>query len=415
MDKSFWIKCFIVFFTLTVTVGGRIEAQAHNADYYYERSNRKIHQGNLGGAIEDINTAIKLKPNDSRNYNARGLVYEKSGNYESAMADFKQAFMLNPHSAETLHNIRNLSNKIKNSEKHSSGINYAFDAVTQSENSGGIPVENQTPAYTAELSASNQAEISQTNQDASLQTSQEASLQTNQEASLPNQNNFYNTSPPHVDIIDDVQDASLPNQNNFYNTSPPHVSIIDDVQVPTHNAPIYSTPTYNAPTYSTPRYSTPMYNAPAGFPENAASSTDDSPGQVKAYPVNYYAAYGTGEAVAKSDSRAYTPVKTVGYTTAKYKRSPEPPIKKIFIDPAAEKYNILGVELNEKGHFDEAIEQFNAAINIYPNYAVAYNNRGAAFACKGDPKRALEDFNQALRINPYYHDAQFNRERVMND
>jgi tetratricopeptide (TPR) repeat protein len=359
MNKSFWIKYFLVFFTLTAPARSGVEAQVHSADYYYERANWKVYQGNLGEAIEDLNTVIKLNPNNSRNYNSRGIVYEKIGDYKAAMADFEQALLLNPYSAEAQHNIRNLSNKIKNSEKYSSGINYAFDAVTQFENSDEIPVKNQTPMYTVERSSSNQVEISRAHQ----------------EAALPK------------------QEASLPNQTNFNNTHPSHVSIIDNVQ-------------------------TPAYSTPAKVPENAAvrtaSSTNNYLSRTNAYPPVWYAAHGTDYIDVKSDSIAYTPIKPVGYTAAKHKKSPEPPIKKIFIDPAAEKYNMLGVEFNAKGHFDEAIEQFNEAINVYPNYAAAYNNRGAAFAGKGDPERALEDFNQALRINPYYRDAQFNRERVMN-
>jgi tetratricopeptide (TPR) repeat protein len=289
MNKSFWVKCFFVFFTLTASTEFRVEAQIHNADYYYERSHWKMYQRNYAGAIEDLNTAIKLRPNDSQNYNARGLVYEKCGNYEAAMADFEYALRLNPYSAETQHNIGNLNNKLNGAGRYSSNINYT---------------------------------------------------------------NEYSRSPS---------------------------GNITNVQVPVR-------------TVSQPLVNTPV-NGEAWRQDYR--QTNAAAVQAPVYSVS-------------TRPQENTPVN--------YKNVPvfKSPVKKIFIDPIAEKYNILGAELNENGRFDEAIEQFNAAIKIYPNYAIAYNNRGVAFAGKGDLKRAAEDFNQALRINPYYHDAQFNRERVNN-
>ncbi|MDR2344243.1 MAG: tetratricopeptide repeat protein [Spirochaetaceae bacterium] len=88
------------------------------------------------------------------------------------------------------------------------------------------------------------------------------------------------------------------------------------------------------------------------------------------------------------------------------------PLRKTLIDGSAENRNNYGVTLNSSGRFDEAILKFTEAIDIYPEYAIAYNNRGVAYAAIGDFVRAAEDFTKALRINPYYYDAQVNYLRI---
>ena len=88
------------------------------------------------------------------------------------------------------------------------------------------------------------------------------------------------------------------------------------------------------------------------------------------------------------------------------------PARRPFIDAAAENNNYYGVVLNSYGRFEEAITKFTGAIDVYPEYAIAYNNRGVAYASIGDFVQATEDFIKALRINPYYYDAQVNYQRI---
>ena len=59
-----------------------------------------------------------------------------------------------------------------------------------------------------------------------------------------------------------------------------------------------------------------------------------------------------------------------------------------------------GSAYGEKGHYDRAIEDFNKAISINPNYAGAYNNRGNAYYKKGQYDRAIEDYNKAIALDP---------------
>ena len=49
---------------------------------------------------------------------------------------------------------------------------------------------------------------------------------------------------------------------------------------------------------------------------------------------------------------------------------------------------------------NQALEYLNEAINLDPNYALAYNSRGLVYVDLGKYQRAIEDYNQAIRLNP---------------
>ena len=57
--------------------------------------------------------------------------------------------------------------------------------------------------------------------------------------------------------------------------------------------------------------------------------------------------------------------------------------------------NNRGVGYLNKGEFDKAIEDFNKAIAINPNYAKAYYNRGVIYYKKWLDEKAISDFRKA--------------------
>jgi len=67
----------------------------------------------------------------------------------------------------------------------------------------------------------------------------------------------------------------------------------------------------------------------------------------------------------------------------------------------------------KKEEYDEAIDEYNKAIEIDPELMDGYNNRGLAYHNKGQYDKALSDLNKALEINPDYADAKKNREHVL--
>lgn len=71
------------------------------------------------------------------------------------------------------------------------------------------------------------------------------------------------------------------------------------------------------------------------------------------------------------------------------------------LDPdSAVALNNRGTAYARKGEFDRAIADFNEAIRLDADSATAYNNRGTAYAKKGQYDYAIEDFDQAIRLNP---------------
>ncbi|MCX5849423.1 MAG: tetratricopeptide repeat protein [Deltaproteobacteria bacterium] len=74
-----------------------------------------------------------------------------------------------------------------------------------------------------------------------------------------------------------------------------------------------------------------------------------------------------------------------------------------------EPYNNRGAAYAQLGQYQQAIEDYNHAIRIRPDYIPPYNNRGAAYARLGQHQRAIEDYNHAIRLKPEGADAYHNR------
>ena len=68
----------------------------------------------------------------------------------------------------------------------------------------------------------------------------------------------------------------------------------------------------------------------------------------------------------------------------------------------------LGVALLQTGHTSEAVSQFEQTLKINPSYAPAYCDLGVALLQIGRASESLEQFEQALKINPDYADAHYN-------
>ena len=63
-------------------------------------------------------------------------------------------------------------------------------------------------------------------------------------------------------------------------------------------------------------------------------------------------------------------------------------------------FNKSGDEYRRKGDYDRAIQEYDEAIRLDPNYAAAFNNRGIAYRAKRDYGRAIADYDRAIRLNP---------------
>ena len=83
--------------------------------------------------------------------------------------------------------------------------------------------------------------------------------------------------------------------------------------------------------------------------------------------------------------------------------------KAIELSPRATFYMNRGVAKSGLGDKQAAIQDYNQAIKINPNDALAYRNRGLDHYKLGDKQAAIQDFNQALKINPNFADAYLTR------
>ena len=68
----------------------------------------------------------------------------------------------------------------------------------------------------------------------------------------------------------------------------------------------------------------------------------------------------------------------------------------------------MGFTLQEQGKLEEAIEAYNKALAIKPDYAQAYYNLGNALHEQGKLEEAIEAYNKALAIKPDYAQAYYN-------
>ena len=75
----------------------------------------------------------------------------------------------------------------------------------------------------------------------------------------------------------------------------------------------------------------------------------------------------------------------------------------------AETYNTLGNQLQANKRFEEALQHYDRAIELNPNYAEAYNNCGAVLQNLHRIPEALHHFDQAIAIKHDYADAHNNR------
>ncbi len=58
------------------------------------------------------------------------------------------------------------------------------------------------------------------------------------------------------------------------------------------------------------------------------------------------------------------------------------------------------LNLNKQGHYNEAIEQANKAIEIDPGLAEAYNSRAWAYGQRGQWDLTIADSTRAIKLTP---------------
>lgn len=66
----------------------------------------------------------------------------------------------------------------------------------------------------------------------------------------------------------------------------------------------------------------------------------------------------------------------------------------------AQLHNALGYAYAQKENYDQAVQEYRAAVSLQPGYVTAWNNLGDSLESKKDYKGALEAFEEALAYAP---------------
>lgn len=74
-----------------------------------------------------------------------------------------------------------------------------------------------------------------------------------------------------------------------------------------------------------------------------------------------------------------------------------------------------GIAGCEAGKFDQALNDFNAALKMKPNDATLYDYRGMAYRCKNMDDKAMQDFNKAMVLDPKFARPYRNRAMIYYD
>jgi lipoprotein NlpI len=74
----------------------------------------------------------------------------------------------------------------------------------------------------------------------------------------------------------------------------------------------------------------------------------------------------------------------------------------------AQKHFKKGFEYHNQGLVEKAIEEYQKAIQLNPNYIEVYMNLGAIYVDKKDYEQALQQFKKVVELNYYYGKAHYN-------
>ncbi len=68
----------------------------------------------------------------------------------------------------------------------------------------------------------------------------------------------------------------------------------------------------------------------------------------------------------------------------------------------AKSYRAQGLQAQERGDLSLALKFYQKAVELDPNYAVAYNDLGIVYETGGDTSRAEESYLQSIKLQPDY-------------
>jgi tetratricopeptide (TPR) repeat protein len=86
----------------------------------------------------------------------------------------------------------------------------------------------------------------------------------------------------------------------------------------------------------------------------------------------------------------------------------------VFGQNSAKDWNDQGGALNSQGKYDEAIQAYDKAIQLDPNYAKAWSNKGMALVNMGKLDEAIQAFDKAIWIDPSLSEAWYHKVNTLD-
>src|SRR3990170_3886782 len=74
----------------------------------------------------------------------------------------------------------------------------------------------------------------------------------------------------------------------------------------------------------------------------------------------------------------------------------------VSISDTVEAYLLHGNEHIAQGNYDQAIAEFNKALELDPNSVKAYDGRGIAYYYQGNFDQAITDYSKVIELDPKY-------------
>ncbi len=93
------ITLFFIFFSSSVL------SQNTNLAKFKSEALQLMNSGRYGEAIDVLNKLVSANPNSGEGFNLRGTCYEKRGNYEYAVYDYRTAKKIKPNDDEIASNL----------------------------------------------------------------------------------------------------------------------------------------------------------------------------------------------------------------------------------------------------------------------------------------------------------------------
>ena len=74
-----------------------------------------------------------------------------------------------------------------------------------------------------------------------------------------------------------------------------------------------------------------------------------------------------------------------------------------------------GIKAHISQQYEKAIQLYDEAIGVNPNYSLAYSNKGISLDELGRKNEAIKCYDRAITINPRFVDAYVNKGTVLNE